>query len=1139
MVLNLKTETVFTDDAPAAQPPLTPEEIAPHFPKLEILEFLGRGGMGVVYKARQKTLNRLVALKLLAPERVKDTKFAERFTREAQALAALSHPNIVTIYDFGQAGGFYYLLMEFVDGLNLRQLLRTRKFTPEEALSIVPPLCDALQFAHDRGIVHRDIKPENLLLDKTGRVKVADFGIAKMLGTINGNKKGESASLENTTQCTIGTPGYSAPEQKTDPARVDSRADIYSLGVVFYEMLTGELPGKPLEPPSRKVHIDVRLDEIVLRALEKKPELRYQQASEFKTQVETISADPKKLETEKRQFAPPIRKPDHFWRWFAVAVFALISIPILISIVGLLAAIAIPNFVKARQQAQKNHSQQLTQEGWQLMQTHQLDQSAAKFNEAVQFTPADADAWNGLGWVDFNSGKSDEAETAFQRALSLEPTQPGALNGMGQIDLSQGKYDQAETWLLKAAPQAPAAWFGLARLYLLEGKFEDAEKWAQKIVDSGQADETAKKMLEAAKNKQLSGALHLALEPHPNTHNFSDGPTTNFYVGQTWFPQGDSIEITSVQRNETEMVVKGHYHLVSHDNAQLALYITSTNNPSTPYDPEQSVPISKGSGDFELTHSHLVSGLPHVNMYPTDGEGPFAELYFGTETEAAEEGKLDLKREPNMVKIISISPADGATNVDTRQELRIRFDQPMNPNDLGINWSSGGFLPDGQPRYESDRNEFVIPMRLIPGQTNKLTAQSKANGFGGFQTTNFTFAGDYHWQFTTRPTMVKPGAAKPEVIEISPAIGRVFPVLTLLEITFDQPMLFPDQGFPHLRKKGLESSLSLPALIPSIDYDPAAHRFTIPVVMPPDDDVKLALEGFYSVDGVASDPVTIRCQVGTNSYSNEQLNLIASAAKDSRLEQLLSSMKTARARLNSGMETVQETSVYGEKGCFNWLNASSATFRWQGTNQVYADISEFMRLPAFILGNDGKSCWLYADGRDGRRLDSSPVALVPDLYVSVADPFTLMKTTVAEAIAKGRLVYQGQAQFEGHACHRIQSWIVRQPQNENEPVLAMKLEWWIDAETLLPMQVVNTSQYGCQTYSFHYQKLNQPLPDTAFQPPAFTGINAKQDAFQLFKQTALAPGEKRFLKIKDGSNGEMSGRLGWSGPEGTTSSGMN
>ena len=158
--------------------PLSPGELAPHFPQLEILELLGRGGMGVVYKVRQKSLNRFAALKLLAPERVQEARFADRFAREARALAALNHPNIVTVYDFGQAGGFYFLLMEFVDGLNLRQLLRARKLAPAEALAIVPPICQALQYAHEHGIVHRDIKPENLLLHKDGRVKIADFGIA-------------------------------------------------------------------------------------------------------------------------------------------------------------------------------------------------------------------------------------------------------------------------------------------------------------------------------------------------------------------------------------------------------------------------------------------------------------------------------------------------------------------------------------------------------------------------------------------------------------------------------------------------------------------------------------------------------------------------------------------------------------------------------------------------------------------------------------------------------------------------------------------------------------------------------------------------------------------------------------------------
>ncbi len=304
--LNFATETVLPgEEKMVAQPPLTPEQLAVHFPQLEIIECLGRGGMGVVYRARQKSLNRMVALKLLAPERVQDAKFAERFAHEAQALAKLSHPNIVTIHDFGEAGGFYFLLMEFVDGVNLRQLLRSRKLTPEEALAIVPPLCDALQYAHERGIVHRDIKPENLLLDKDGRVKVADFGIAKMLSVEKIPTDSEQPRMETeisgrsesvgipAPSVAAGTPGYMAPEQSSAPQKVDARADIYSLGVVFYEMLTGELPGAKLQPPSKKVQIDVRLDEIVLRALEQAPELRYATAAEFRRQLETVTSSPR------------------------------------------------------------------------------------------------------------------------------------------------------------------------------------------------------------------------------------------------------------------------------------------------------------------------------------------------------------------------------------------------------------------------------------------------------------------------------------------------------------------------------------------------------------------------------------------------------------------------------------------------------------------------------------------------------------------------------------------------------------------------------------------------------------------------------------------------------------------------------
>ena len=295
---NLATQTDLTDTGDpqsarrvAAAAP-TPEEIAACLPQFEILGCLGRGGMGVVYRARQKSLDRIVALKILAPEREKDPHFAERFAREAKTLAQLNHPNIVTIHDFGEAGGIYFLSMEFVDGINLRGLLNGGRLAPSEALAIVPAICEALQYAHAHGIVHRDIKPENILLDKQGRVKIADFGIARIMGAgaaLPATAQAGAASETNlTAKNLLGTPKYMAPEQARKPSEVDHRADIYSMGVVFYEMLTGELPKGNGEPPSRKVQIDVRIDEIVLRALERRPELRYQQASEVKTALETI-----------------------------------------------------------------------------------------------------------------------------------------------------------------------------------------------------------------------------------------------------------------------------------------------------------------------------------------------------------------------------------------------------------------------------------------------------------------------------------------------------------------------------------------------------------------------------------------------------------------------------------------------------------------------------------------------------------------------------------------------------------------------------------------------------------------------------------------------------------------------------------
>ena len=307
LALNLESPTQLTGEASARlagqPPPPTLEEVAKLFPQLEIVRLLGQGGMGAVYLARQPGLDRLVALKILTPPSVAGRDFAERFIREARALAKLSHPNIVAVHDFGEVSGRFYLLMEFVDGVTLRELLSTQKLPAAEALAIVPKICDALQFAHEHGIVHRDIKPENVLLDKQGRVKIADFGIAKLLGETN--RPGVALTG---AQDQVGTPHYMAPEQVEQPQTVDHRADIFSLGVVFYEMLTGELPLGRFAAPSQRVQVDVRLDEIVLHALEKEPGRRYQHASEVRTAVETVSGDPDGKRTA-APTPPPVSAP--------------------------------------------------------------------------------------------------------------------------------------------------------------------------------------------------------------------------------------------------------------------------------------------------------------------------------------------------------------------------------------------------------------------------------------------------------------------------------------------------------------------------------------------------------------------------------------------------------------------------------------------------------------------------------------------------------------------------------------------------------------------------------------------------------------------------------------------------------------
>jgi predicted Ser/Thr protein kinase len=267
-------------------------------------EVLGRGGMGVVYKATQLSLNRPVAIKVLPEEVCGQPQFVERFKREVDILSRLSHPNVVTVFERGEIDGRLYVIMEYVQGTSLREVMRKGPLPSAEALVIVRGVLSALEHAHLKGIIHRDIKPENVLVAPGGILKVADFGLSRLLGP-------EEATRLTHTQLLLGTFEYMAPEQREKAKQADERADIYATGVVLYEMLAGELPIGHFAALSRKrpKECDSRIDEIVERSLAKSPDDRYQRASEMGAAVSRVLSTAMAPEPPPAVAPPPRQEP--------------------------------------------------------------------------------------------------------------------------------------------------------------------------------------------------------------------------------------------------------------------------------------------------------------------------------------------------------------------------------------------------------------------------------------------------------------------------------------------------------------------------------------------------------------------------------------------------------------------------------------------------------------------------------------------------------------------------------------------------------------------------------------------------------------------------------------------------------------
>jgi hypothetical protein len=265
------------------------EQLQEMLPNYEVLEIVGQGGMGAVYKGRQKSLRRTVAIKILPMDASDDeTRLAERFKNEAYTLAQMSHPGIVNVFDFGETSeGLLYFVMEFVDGTDVSQMIQAGgRLAQDQALRIISHICEALEYAHQNGVIHRDIKPANVLINRQGQVKVADFGLAK----VHDSALTHALTRSNTA---MGTPDYVAPEVLTPGMAADHRADLYAVGVMLYQMLTGEVPRGMFKLPSQKVpEVDIRIDEIICKAMEQDREERYQTAGDVRRAVEEIQTPP-------------------------------------------------------------------------------------------------------------------------------------------------------------------------------------------------------------------------------------------------------------------------------------------------------------------------------------------------------------------------------------------------------------------------------------------------------------------------------------------------------------------------------------------------------------------------------------------------------------------------------------------------------------------------------------------------------------------------------------------------------------------------------------------------------------------------------------------------------------------------------
>lgn len=481
----------------------------------EILAELGRGGMAIVYKARQTNLDRIVALKVLRPELARDTLYVARFRLEARSVARLEHPHIVPIYEVGEKDDLHFIAMQYIPGRTLRDLIHEQPaLSIERVLGLLTQMSAALDYAHRCGIIHRDVKPSNVMLTDTNWVYLTDFGLARAITA----EKGLTAA-----GMVIGTPEYMSPEQAQGLPNIGPSTDTYALGVILYEMLTGELPFQgetavatlaarimhdPKPPSHFRADLARPVEAVMLRALAREPTQRFQSATQLVTALQNATRSTlKSFRPTPPNFIPlPHQAPkrDPMITYLGLAIITLLLV---VTVIGLqlyaekgtaswpfaqpsATLVSLPTSPPLNSSPLPLQAADLVQLGWEALTAKKDVEAEQLFQQALLLNPRAELALTGLGVIRQEEDRCSEAEEFFNQALKINEAQSKAHNGLAWCLFKRGKEkaSKAERELIlwqaeehfkraiKLDSKDAAAYYGLGWSQEVRGRLAEAKQ---------------------------------------------------------------------------------------------------------------------------------------------------------------------------------------------------------------------------------------------------------------------------------------------------------------------------------------------------------------------------------------------------------------------------------------------------------------------------------------------------------------------------------------------------------------------------------------------------------------------------------------------------------------------------------------